>query len=751
MSGETQDTSHRSGSARFQPDSRANKLSPLYILVMGPQGCGKSSFINLVTGRSECTVLAASKLCTKAVRPSKWSKWMNGNEFRFTDTPGFGNEIIEDAKIFELLVESFVPNPRADRHDGPNLPRRVTGLLYIHSEDEPLKNRTSRKTIEMLVKVLGTWFLDRVTILIRSRRKLGKDLSDYMPPKDSPLYPLYCNDVKPWTMSYELDTQSAVQILEPYIEVYPRLVRLAAMDIFSQQAGSNTNWQYDDIPRRLKEFFIADVGPPVIANQPDAQPRLQEQEKELERLKTLLAQKDGEIADLQSAHGIELKSIQEKNEADRADHDFNRQSLCKTIRDRDEEISSLKSNNNSKLNEIEKLKAQLSKLNSEKELEVKEIQEKLHAKEGEISELSLERDSEIKKLHGELQAKDEEFTRFKIDSERRVQESEDKVRAQESEILRFKTKANGAVNKTGNNQGNEIDRLNEEIRRIKAEYGSLRNHVQLQENTEQAEIMTALGDINRLVEELGQSLSERIEKHVGNNSSGKGLQPQDLLGLFGRFGYELASKVKQDPYLLFEYVVQATVCDQLYAHLFKPFHPNIADDERYNTFITEIYTQVVYQEAQSIAGRWRRDAFNSISRSLAFKSQDQSVGEKMHRLITEALSVLLGKIVGILPHELLKEHDKALVKVVAKAEEFNRLLKGSVSILGDFQPIGFPSGESFRPECMSEVNSKPKKGKQPETIVATVGLGLIKSYALGGGRQPEMVILRNAVVFGLPK
>ncbi|KAG8703477.1 hypothetical protein FRC11_010688 [Ceratobasidium sp. 423] len=535
-----------------------------------------------------------------------------------------------------------------------------------------------------------------------------------MPPEDSPLYPLYCNKTKPWTMAYEGDTQSM---------------------------RDGNNWKHEEIPRHLKEFFLADVGPPGTA-----EPRPQEQGKELERLMSLLAQKDGEIKELRPTHDNELKTAQEKNEAQKADHDLSLQSLFKTIRDYEGQISTLKSGSDSNLNEVKKLGEQLDKFRSEKELELKEIQDKLYAKDEEISKLNSERDSKIEKLHGKLQAKDEELTRLKADSERRAQESMDKVWAKESEITQLKIKANGAANKTGDKQGAEIDRLREEIRRVQAEYGSLRNHMQLQENTEQAEITTALGDINRLIEEVGQSLSEHVEKHMGSNTPGKDFETRNLLGLFGRVGSELASKVKQDTYLLFEYAVQATVCEQLYTHLFKPFHPSIADDEKCNTFIMEIYSQIVHQVPQSVAGRWRRDAFNSIS-----KNRDKPEGERIHRLITDALSVLLGKIVKIPPGGLLKGHEKAFVKVITKVEQLNRLLKGGVSILGDFQPIAFPFGEAFQPNYMSEVSSKSNKAKQPDKILATVELGLVKAIASGGSQKPEEVILRKAVVFGLPK
>ncbi|CAE6435862.1 unnamed protein product [Rhizoctonia solani] len=143
-------------------------------------------------------------------------------------------------------------------------------------------------------------------------------------------------------------------------------------------------------------------------------------------------------------------------------------------------------------------------------------------------------------------------------------------------------------------------------------------------------------------------------------------------------------------------------------------HPSIFDDDNCDTFIRELYEQMTYQVPQSVAGRWRKDAFNTTSNSLESESQDMHGSERLHRLITEALAKLLGKLVDIQPHEILNEHDKALVKVIAKAEELNRLLKGGLSQLGDFQPVLFPSGEAFKPDYMSTISTKSKKTKPSE-------------------------------------
>ncbi|CAE6440499.1 unnamed protein product [Rhizoctonia solani] len=668
-----------------RPQNDGWKPPPVFMLVMGLSGCGKSSFINLMTGQADCSISTGPKLCTKFPRSCRVSRWMGNCEFRFIDTPGFANDTIDDRLVLERLVEYLAP--QANRYDGSvGLPRRIAGLLYIHSEDEPFKGRTSRKTIEMLVRILGERFLDRVTVLIRSQDGVPIDFAKVALPEDSPLYPLYCNNIKPWaTIPYTQDLRPVEHVLQSYIGLSPRLVWLAAVETFVQRYGNNRN---NDIPRHLRELFPDDVGPLIISNQADIEMRLSGRVDELEKE---LAQKEEEIKVLKSTHEIELKDIQDKSLDEKADHDIQRGSLCNRIRDQEAEITELQSRNSSGLQESEALK----QLNSKK-------------------------DSEILVLQGELAAKNEEMMKVKEDNDRAIQELKEKLRDKESEVVELKSRTNGTSNgtttKTTKKQGDEVHHLKAEIQRISAEYGSLRTHMQLQENTEQADIMKALGDINRLVEEFGQTISEHIEMHTEQNPSKKPLQPKDLLSIFGQVEGDLASKIKQDAYLLLEYAVQAVMCDQLYTHLFKPFHPSISDDR--NVFVAQIHAELARQAPQSVSGRWRKDAFNSISRCLALGGQDKSDSERMHRLLTGALVPLLGKFDGIKPEDVLKKHDKALVKLVTKAEELNQLIKGGVSVLGDFQPVAFPFGRAFQSSHMSEVTSKPKKPRHVHSSVS---------------------------------
>ncbi|EUC60259.1 hypothetical protein RSOL_334230, partial [Rhizoctonia solani AG-3 Rhs1AP] len=102
----------------------------------------------------------------------------------------------------------------------------------------------------------------------------------------------------------------------------------------------------------------------------DAQIRLSEREDELARVHILLAQREEEIKALKSAHENELKDIQEKSMAEKADHDIQRGGLCNTIREQKAEITELQSRNSSGLKEAEALKQ------SAHENELKNIQKR---------------------------------------------------------------------------------------------------------------------------------------------------------------------------------------------------------------------------------------------------------------------------------------------------------------------------------------------------------------------------------------
>ncbi|GAB1520877.1 hypothetical protein RhiTH_003966 [Rhizoctonia solani] len=750
----------------------------------------------------ECNTPMGAQLGTKKFRACKATKTIQGNEFKFIDSPGFGNEVLDDREILESLVRYFAPDPAKSRHDNPKLLDRVTGILYIHPEDKHFSYRSSPKTIEMLQKIIGEQLISRITVLIQPKDGIRVDVSSYTPRADSPLLPLYRSDAKPRTMIYDDSRQAINQIMDYYTKKDPRFTRLAALDNFAEGG----NWRYDDIPRHLKEWFPEEIGHhgdisrlhrllrehgtrldqqqtllsqkekeifdlrssqdaektklehiQNVVVQRDAEIRnLQStrlayaKQEEFERLKHLLAQKEEALKSLQSVRDNEQANFRNERTRENFNHGVALKRLENMVEERNLEISRLKSTNVLELERIQAMKTEeINRVGSQ----IAEFEAKLEAKDKGLTELenlskesdrlSAEKDLKIKRLQEQLNEKCEEIETLKKSRKHDNREG--------SETVVVHANTNGTDTYSGSKATKEVEQISTELHRVRTEYASLRGSMQVQENTEPGDITTAIGDINRLIEELGNSLSERIERHMEESHSEKKFQQQDLLSCFSQSGGETNSKANQDPYVLLEYAVQATVCTQLYTHLFTPFHPSISGDEIRDTFIRKLYDQVAFQQPQPVAGRWRKDAFNALSNGSGLEGQDAPSHERVHQLTMGALATLLEKFIDTQPHKILNESDKSLAKIIAKAEELNRLLKGGVSQLGDFQPILFSFGEQFNPDHMSTNSTKSKKTKPPERILATIEMGLTKKVALGRGQKPEETVLRRAVVFGLGK
>lgn len=148
----------------------------------------------------------------------------------------------------------------------------------------------------------------------------------------------------------------------------------------------------------------------------------------------------------------------------------------------------------------------------------------------------------------------------------------------------------------------QIDSLQAKLQRTEAEYASLRSHLQVEDNIEQMQITRSLDDINRLIEELGQSLSEYLVDNCSEaNASLQGAcSLQELLNMFGHTDGKssLVRSSKGDyPDLedFFYFAIRATLCSQLFDRVFKPFHPKIADQKYQDDFMIQIHNQIAYR------------------------------------------------------------------------------------------------------------------------------------------------------------
>lgn len=139
-------------------------------------------------------------------------------------------------------------------------------------------------------------------------------------------------------------------------------------------------------------------------------------------------------------------------------------------------------------------------------------------------------------------------------------------------------------------------------------------------------------------------------------------------------------------------------------------------------------------------GRWRKDSFNSIS-AIA----DQSYETAIYPTLLDSLHTLLNSCFDSSAEAKLdEEHEAMLRRLVDVAERWNRLIKGNVVLLGEFQPIAYPCGDGFQSNHMSRVTDSG--AERTQSILGTVELGLIKYIALGNNQEPEETILHHAAV-----
>ena len=106
------------------------------------------------------------------------------------------------------------------------------------------------------------------------------------------------------------------------------------------------------------------------------------------------------------------------------------------------------------------------------------------------------------------------------------------------------------------------------------------------------------------------------------------------------------------------------------------------------------------------------------------------------------ISFYFGKDAGI---TLKPEHHDSLERLVRTAWDWNATLKEEVLVLGDFEPTYYGFGTLFDPQLMAEFEAVPG-GKNPRAILATIGLGLNSSRAVGGGHPPEVTYVCKAIV-----
>ncbi|KAG8792443.1 hypothetical protein FRC12_006090 [Ceratobasidium sp. 428] len=291
--------------------------------------------------------------------------------------------------------------------------------------------------------------------------------------------------------------------------------------------------------------------------------------------------------------------------------------------------------------------------------------------------------------------------------------------------------------------------LRDQLQKAQAQYASLHSHLQIQENIEKAEIAQQLADLNRQIDDIGHTTSNYlIDRHV--EAGATSLDARDPRGLKAMFlhteGFSSlvasstgAGMAAPD---FFDYAVRSILCQQLCKYIFNPFHPNVPNPNA----IMEVYPLVQSQEPQIFAGRWRKSAFTSISRSIGLAGAVQAKARITEAIVSEKLNPLLSLFFGSAAGVALeKQHFELLGGLVSSAWSLNELLKGSVVLLGDFCPAAYSYGHEFDPDFMSEFEGQ-HTDETPEYILSTIRLGMLLGKARGEGKDPQTSVFCKASV-----
>ncbi|KAF8713399.1 50S ribosome-binding GTPase, partial [Rhizoctonia solani] len=293
------------------------------------------------------------------------------------------------------------------------------------------------------------------------------------------------------------------------------------------------------------------------------------------------------------------------------------------------------------------------------------------------------------------------------------------------------------------------------LKESELEYSSLRSQLQLQENMEQSEIVQSLDDLNRMIDDVGRSISAYLTdtyvstalskdpssatsldsvdlpklKELLEHSDGK---PSLVMSLDGR-GMQIES--------FFDFSIRLIICRHLLTSIFRPFHPAIRSN--LSRVLHETSENIRKQAPQAIAGKWRSETFKNLYGNQQGK-REEHIDARMDMLVNDQFKTLVGSVLG-LSVSFTKDHISRLRHLIETAWDWNSKLKGEVIMLGDFIQTGFRPRARFNPELMEEFEASPRSPR-PRYVLGTLALGLSSQRALGGGNPVEETTVCKAVV-----
>ncbi|CAE6498283.1 unnamed protein product [Rhizoctonia solani] len=298
--------------------------------------------------------------------------------------------------------------------------------------------------------------------------------------------------------------------------------------------------------------------------------------------------------------------------------------------------------------------------------------------------------------------------------------------------------------------------VRQQLQQSQQEYSSLRSQLQLQENMEQSEVVQTLHDLNRMIDDIGRSISAYLADEYVVGIFRKNLEDVTTLDALDLPALKLlVDHVRGVSSLIsshgrgmqieafFDYTIRHMLCCYLAQHIFQPFHPGISSS--LDQALCTTYESIQKRVPQTSAGKWRSETFKNIhDPEWHHITIEQHIDDHLGKLITSQILPLIESVFGQ-NTDLKEEHYHRLRSLIQIAWDWNSRLKENVILLGEFIQITYLPHSPFDPTCMAEFEANPRH-PQPSRILATLALGLVSQRAMGGGNPVEETVVCKAVV-----
>ncbi|KAI5989619.1 P-loop containing nucleoside triphosphate hydrolase protein [Pisolithus orientalis] len=190
----------------------------VYVVVMGPTGSGKTTFINLASG-SELRTGSGLESCTNEVQTSLPFK-VGGKQVVVLDTPGFDDTTMTDTDVLKIISAYLV----AMNKQGA----RLVGVIYMQRISDLKIGGSARRDLRMFQELCGEEAYENVIVVTNMWGTVSEEdgiaREGELASKDIFYKPIL--DRKGRMMRHDNTQKSAHRILEELVQKEPIVLRI---------------------------------------------------------------------------------------------------------------------------------------------------------------------------------------------------------------------------------------------------------------------------------------------------------------------------------------------------------------------------------------------------------------------------------------------------------------------------------------------------------------------------------------------